>query len=303
MISFVRVAKFALQNAWRNIWLSLITVSMLLLTLVTVNVLIVLQQVTTRAIQFAESRIDVSVYFNENTATERVASAAGYLRGLPQVRDVQTVTSDEALQRFKERHVNDAAILRSLDEIGHNPFGPTLVVKANSAADFPFILEALEHPQFRADIREKDFSNWADIIDRIRTATDRIRFVGLILSGIFLAIASLIVFNTVRMGLFMYREEIGIMKLVGASNWFVRLPFLLEALLYSLFATIIMAALAYPAVAFLDGKFSAYFGGYPTGLVDFYTSQGLVIFLLQFLGLSVISMVATGFAMRKYLRV
>src|SRR3989338_2444287 len=291
MITLLRALKFAFQNAWRNVWLSLITVSMLLLTLVTVNILLVLQQVTTRAISFAESRIDVSVYFNETTTPERVASAAGYLRGLPQVRDVQTVTADEALTRFRARHADDEEILHSLDEIGHNPFGPTLVVKANTAAEFPFILEALENPQFQSDIREKYFSNWEDIINRIRQATDRIRVVGLILSAIFLAIASLIVFNTVRMGLFMYREEIGIMKLVGASNWFVRMPFLLEALIYSLIATGIMTAIAYPAVAFLDTKFSAYFGGYPTELVSFYTSHGPLIFLLQFLCLSVISMV------------
>src|SRR3989338_719103 len=122
MITLLRALKFAFQNAWRNVWLSLITVSMLLLTLVTVNILLVLQQVTARAISFAESRIDVSVYFNETTTPERVASAAGYLRGLPQVRYVQTVTADEALTRFRERHAEDEEILRSLDEIGHNPF-------------------------------------------------------------------------------------------------------------------------------------------------------------------------------------
>jgi cell division transport system permease protein len=303
MMTALRAVTFAFQNFRRNFWLSLITVSMLALTLVTVNVLFVLQQVAGKAISYAEDRIEVSVYFHSASEEERVVGAAAYLRGLPQVRDVEIITADEALQRFRDRHAADDAILRSLAEVGGNPFGPTLVVKAYGADDFPFILDALDNPQFRDDIREKDFSSFEDIVERIRSVTDRIQAFGLVLAGIFLMITVLIVFNTVRIAIFIHREEIGIMKLVGATNAFVRAPFLIECAVYSMLAVGIVAAAAYPAVAVLDPKFAAFFGGESVGLLDLLQAKWYWIFGAQFVVLTLVNMLATAVAMRKYLRV
>lgn len=303
MTSALRAVKFAFQNFGRNFWLSLITVSMLALTLVTVNVLLVLQQATEKAVAYAEDRIEVSVYFFPATTEDRVKGAAGYLQGLPQVRDVGIITAEEALERFTERHAADDAILQSLDAVGGNPFGPTLVIKAHSADDFPFILSALDNPQFRNDIREKDFSSYEDIIERIRLTTNRVQMFGLALSAVFLLIAVLIVFNTVRIGIFIHREEIGIMKLVGATNAFVRAPFLIECVLYSGLAVGLVAAVVYPAVAAVDPALGEFFGGASAGLLAYYVANWYWIFGGQFLVLTLINMLATGIAMRKYLKV
>lgn len=303
MTSVLRAIKFAFQNFGRNFWLSIITVSMLALTLVTVNVLVVLQQVTEKAIAYAEDRIEVSVYFLPATSEDRIKNAAGYLQGLPQVRDVEIITADEALGRFTERHAADEAILQSLDAVGGNPFGPTLVIKAHTADDFPFILSALDNPQFRNDIREKDFSSYEDIIERIRLTTNRVQMFGLALSAVFLLIAVLIVFNTVRIGIFIHREEIGIMKLVGATNAFVRAPFLIECVLYAALAVGLVAAVAYPTVAAMEPRLSAFFGGESIGLLDYFIANWYWIFGAQFVSLTLINMLATGIAMRKYLKV
>lgn len=301
--STFRAIKFAFQNFGRNFWLSIITVSMLVFTLLTVNILIVLQQVTTKAIAFAEDRIEVSVYFYPSTSLQNVSDASTYLQGLPQVRDVEVITADEALERFKLRHASDEVILQSLTEVDGNPFGSTLVVKAHSADDFPFILDALDNPKFRDEIREKDFSSYESIIERIRSATDRIQLFGIALSGIFLLIAILIVFNTVRIGIFIHREEIGIMKLVGASNTFVRAPFLIECILYSLFAVSLTALIVFPSVAVMDPKFSLFFNGETGGVLTYFSKNWYIIFGTQFAVMTVINMLATIVAMRKYLKV
>ena len=302
-ISIIRIVKFALQNFWRNIWLSLITVSMLVLTLMSVNVLMVLNRIGEKAITYVEDRIEVSVYFNAGVSDEKVASASEYVRSLSQVRDVKIITADEALERFQAQHAANEAILSSLGEIGHNPFGPTLVIRAQSVDAFPLILDGLENPQFRDDIRDKDFSSYEEIITRIRDTTDRIRLFGIGLSATFLLIAILIVFNTVRIAIFIHREEIGIMKLVGASNWFVRAPFLLESIMYSLLAVAIVAAIMFPVVAVLEPRFNVYFDGESVNLVSYFAENGLMIFGLQFAALAVINMFSTGLAMRKYLKV
>lgn len=302
-VSTYRVTKFALQNFWRNFWLSLITITMLVMTLLTVNILIVLNFVTGQAIQAVEDRVEVSVYFHSNASDTSVQNAVVYLRSLQQVRDVQTISADEALEQFRARHQDDETIIKSLEEIGANPFGSSLIVKAHEVADFDLILEALENPKFRDDIREKDFSNYESIISRIHETTGRIRMFGLVLSAIFLFIAILIVFNTVRMGLFIHREEIGIMKLVGASNWFVRAPFLFEMIFLSLMALGVTLLVVYPTLAVLEPKFGFYFGGETIGLIAYFEQNGWQIFGLQLVGLILLTLFSTWMAMRKYLRV
>lgn len=302
-VSSYRVTQFAFQNFWRNFWLSLITVSMLLLTLLTINILLVLNVITDRAIALVEDRIEVSVYFYDYTEDTTVSAAVAYLRGLNEVRDVVTVSATEAYDQFVARHQNDAQIMASLEELGQNPFGPSLVVKAQTPEDFAQIIDALDNPQFRDSIREKDFSDYQDIVERIRSTTDRIRAFGIALAIVFLLIAILIVFNTVRIGIFIHREEIGIMRLVGASNWFIKAPFLLEMILLSLMAVGLAAVIVYPTVAVIEPQLSVYFGAESAGLVDYFAQHGLLIFGGQFLALVLVTLFSTGLAMRKYLKV
>lgn len=276
---------------------------MLVLTLLTVNILLVLNFVTGQAIQAVEDRVEVAVYFQSSAPNESVQNAVSYLRSLQQVRDVETISADEAFEQFVSRHQEDETIMSSIEEIGTNPFGPSLVVKAQQVGDFEMILEALDNPQFRDYIREKDFSNYSEIVTRIKDTTDRIRGFGIVLSAIFLFIAILIVFNTMRMSLFIHREEIGIMKLVGASNWFVRAPFLLEILLLSVIALGVTLLIIYPTLAVLEPKFGYYFGGQTIGLIDYFEQNGWQIFGLEFAGLMVLTMFSTWLAMRKYLKV
>ncbi|MBI2473121.1 hypothetical protein HYV70_01020 [Candidatus Uhrbacteria bacterium] len=302
-VSSYRVVKFALQNFWRNFWLSLITLSMLLLTLFTVNILLVLNVVTDRAISLVEDRVELSVYFYDQTQDTTLSSAVAYLRGLSQVRDVEIISADEAYQQFIQRHANDAQIMASLEELGENPFGPTLVIKAGEVGDFEMIIDALDNPQFRDSIREKDFSDYQSIIERIQSTTDRIQVFVVILAVIFLFIACLIVFNTVRIGIFIHRDEIGIMRLVGANNWFIKAPFLLEMVLLSLMAVGITIGLIYPALILIEPQVGVYFGSQSAGLLEYFTQHGLLIFGGEFLALVVITFLSTGMAMKKYLKV
>ena len=303
LITIYRVFKFAFQNFWRNIWLSVITVSMLVLTLLTVNVLVVLNVVTGTAIDTVENKIDVSVYFKPDTSDDIIQGAQGYLRSLDQVVDAQLITADQALERFQERHLDEVDILRSLEEVDGNPFGSSLVVKARSSKDFNFILESLENPQYRDYIEKKEFDDYEEIINNINNITDKVRWFGFALSGIFMLIAILIVFNTVRVAIFIHREEISIMRLVGASSTFIRAPFLVEAALFSLLATLITIIITYPVLGILEPRFDAFFGTTSTGLLDYYNTNLLMIFGAQFIGMALINILASSVAMRKYLKI
>jgi cell division transport system permease protein len=303
IISFLRMVRFAGQHFWRNIWLSLITMSMLVLALLTINVLFMLSQVAQAAIASVEKKIDISVYFQSDISETKVQSAVAFLRGLEQVQDIEIITSDEALEQFKTRHRQDQVILSSLEEINKNPFGPTLVIKARSVEDFPFILEALNHPQFSQDIREKDFSDYTQMIGRIKTTTDRIRWVGIGLSILFLFVAIFIIFNTVRLNIYLYREEIGIMKLVGASNGFVRGPFFLEIFYETFIATGLTIFLTFGFLRLCESRLDIYFLGVQTGLFTYFSTNGIFLFSAEFFSILLIGFLSTSFAMRKYLRI
>ncbi len=298
-----RTAKFALQNFWRNIWLSLATVLVFVLTLVMVNVLITLHVLAQTAVSSVEERIDVSVYFKQGTSEQTILQAREYLEGLTQVSHVEYVSAENAYRRFTERHRNDAAILEALETVETNPFGGSLVVRARQPEDFAFILEALNNPTFADAIERQDYDDHERIIERIRTLTDRISMLAYIVGGIFALIAILIVYNTIRVAIYTHREEIGIMRLVGANNSFIRLPFILEAIFLSAIATVTMAAILIPLVRVAEPQLNVFFDGKTVGLLAYYVSHWWVIFGGQFAVLVALSVISASLAMSRYLKV
>ena len=303
MIGFLRAIKFGLQGFWRNIWLSLITISIFVLTLVIVNTLFTLNILGTTAIQSVEDRIDVSVSFVPEATEETVLATRGFLLGLSQVKDVEYVTAEEVLSDFMEENANQDGVLDSIEEIGENPFGSQLVVQAVDPSDFSFILEALESPEYAPYIEDKDFQDHEFIISQINQAIERLRFGGIIIGGIFAIISILIVFNTIRVAIYTHREEIGIMRLVGASSWFIRAPFYFEIFLYSLLSMVVMGGVLYPILTFLEPKVNSFFDGVDVPLVaSFFGSDWYLVFGLQFLGLFILGVIAATFAMQRYLR-
>src|SRR3989338_6247280 len=302
-MTLIRIIKFAFQNIARNVWLSVITVSMLVMTLLTVNILLTLNVLANTAVESVEERIDVTVYFKDGTNPDLVAGAQASLIGLSQVRDAVRIAPEEALARFRARHEDDEAILSALDEVGENPFSYSLVVSARDASDFPTILSALENPSFAEFIEQKDFEDYEEVIGSISRVTQSVRWLGAVLAAVFLFISILIVINTVRVAIYIYREEISIMRLVGALSAFIRTPFWLEAVIYSLVATFITAGIAYPVLVSLERYGDTFFYPANAGVLDFYLANGLLIFGLEFLILAVVNILSASLAMRRYLKV
>ncbi|MBT3230890.1 ABC transporter permease [Candidatus Uhrbacteria bacterium] len=301
-LSLTRVIKFTFQNIFRNFWLSFITLTIFVLTLITVNAVLFMNVVADSVLEAVEQKVEVTFYFNTETSEDIVTSAQGYLRGFAQVRDVEYVSADEALDLFRTRHVDDEVILSSLDEIGENPFGHSLVVTTQSTDDFAFIAEAMETPEFSSYIKEQDFTDYEAVISKIEALNTRIGYAGFALAGLFVLIAIMIIFNTIRVAIYVHRDEIGIMKLVGANNWFVRGPFILEALLYSFCATILMVAITFGILGASRGQITDYFGDASASIFNYFQENALFIFGWQFLALAALSLLTTAFAMRKYLK-
>ncbi len=298
-----RIIKFTFQSFWRNLWLSLITLTIFVLTLATVNAVLLLNVISDSAIRAVEEEVQVSLYFVPGTSGDIQKSVRGYLIGLPQVKTVDAITAAEALETFKDRNANDPTVLAALDEVGDNPFGDALLISAHSPEDFTFILEAAKRPEYVAHIMDTDYTDYQQLIGKITSFADKLRVSGFVLSGFFGLISLLIIFNSIRIAIYVHRDEIAIMKLVGAHDWFVRAPFLLEALLLSFIATGIMIGLVLTGAKALDVPLMQYFGQANLSLWEYFTNNAFLIFGGEFLALSVLSLLTTAFAMRKHLRV
>lgn len=298
-----RVVKFAFQNFWRNIWLSAATVSVLVLTLLSINALLTLNVMSKVAMSTVQSKVDVSVYFKPETEENRVQTVKIFLLSLPEVKDVEYVSASRALERFSDAHKNDATVLATLGEIEGNPLGASLVVKAHRLEDYPKIMSSLDDPAYAKLIEEKNFDDRRIVIERIRAIAGKVEMTVVAVSALFAVITLLIVFNTIRMSIYNHRDEIAIMRLVGAGDGFIRAPFYVEAILWSALALGLTFAALIPALQFAQPYLRAFFGTGSVDIVGFYAANFGRVVGLQLAGLAALSVLTTKVAIAKYLKV
>lgn len=259
--------------------------------------------VADRAIDSVKDKVDVSVYFKPDTEEEDIVNIQYRLESLSAVKEVTYISEDEALENFKENHKDDVVILESLAELDENPLSATLVVKANSIDDYPDILAILENPDYESLIRDRNFEDNEEVINKLSDLSQKIEKVGIIISIVFVIIAILIVFNTIRINIYTHREEIGIMKLVGATNWFVRAPFLVESLIYAVLSVIITIAILFPLLGVIAPQVNSFFDGYELDIVSYFNDNIIRIVGLQLAVVIFLNIVSSSIAIGRYLRV
>lgn len=302
-VSTTRVFRFAVQNFLRNIWLSLVTIFILFLTLFSITLSSSLNIVASRAIGAVKDRIAVSVYFKPDALAEDVHNVQQQIAGMPNVTDVQYISREQALKAFQERTASDPIIQQTITALGENPLGATLVVKAKSMADYQAVVTALGLPDDAKLIDNIDFAESQTVINNLTAFSNHVRSIGIIVSIIFCIVAILVLFNTIRITIYSYRDEIGIMKLVGASNWFVRAPFVIESVLYAVIASILCLIVLVILVGVSAPYLNTFFSGYNLNLVSYLQAHFLVIVGLQLGVAIVLAVLSSLFAVGRYLRV
>lgn len=302
MLSLLRVIKFAFQDLGRNLGMSFMTVFILVLMLLSVNVLWSVDFITKEAVRLVKDQISVSLYFAVDAKDKDINEIRNYLNAFPEVTAVNLQSRDEVLASFKNRHKLSKEVLDALDELGVNPFGPTMMVKTREPGDCKKIIQALNVPEYDYLIEAKSFDGHEEAIERIENITNRIEQLGFGLSCLFAAISFLIIFNTIRVGIQTQRTEISIKRLVGASNWFIRGPYLVESVVFTVLAMAINVGLVYLSLRWLDPYLAVVFpGGF--SLTNYYNSHILSVFGLQALAVLLLTIFSSALAMRKQLKV
>ncbi len=301
-ISFFRIIKSGMQNLRRNFWLAGASTLIMIVTLIILSVLSLLFVITNTSVKSIQERVDISAYFKTGLAESQITVIESQLKQDPRIKEVRYVSAQQALEEFKIKHKNDTLLLESVGELNENPLPATLQIKANDLADYPAIADELNSDKYQSSIEKINFEDNRVIIDRLNKLLKFIVTFGLILMVIFSLIAVLVIFNTIALTIYNRREEVEIMRLVGATNWYIRGPFMVEALTYSLLATIITSALIYPVYLTMLPRISAYLT--PNG--DIFTgnlSTYLMIVGILLLIAIILSTISSLMAIRRYLKI
>ncbi len=302
LVSFYRVVKFAAKNFWRNFWLAVVTTTIITMSLFVATTLLTLNVVVDNAVNSLHEQVDVSVYFKPDVTDTIVQDFKTSLLTVSGVREVVYVSKGEALDNFKAKYADNPVILESLDELEANPLGDTLIIQAESINDYDLILEILNSDELKPYIQEKNFQDYNIIISKISEISSTINRIGLFLSVIFLAIAILVTFNTIRIAIYTYHEELEIMRLVGATKNFIELPFFVEGIFYAVIAVVINTIIIYPLMGAVQPFLGSFFGEGTLNIISYFNSNFFKIFGLELLGAVIITTLSSWLAVRKYLR-
>jgi cell division transport system permease protein len=289
------------KHVWRNLWIGLATVIVFTVALLSVNVLIATNVLLERAVTFIEERVDVTVLFQPNTPQGVLDQAKFYLTSLPQTQSARVISAEDALAAFKERNKNNQKVLDALNELPGNPLGAELVIKAHDTSDYPFLLDAVRNPQYLPFIHASSYEDHRDAIVWIQDAARSLRLFGSALVAIFTFFGLLAAFNAIRVAIYTQRDEIAIMRLVGASSSYIRWPFVLEGVWLATFASLLTTGGVLLAIMYGESTLSGFFG-METGLREFYVSQGPALALVEFGTIALLSALVSWIAAGRYIK-
>lgn len=304
-IEFVRVVKFAIQSVFRNFWLSILTVIIITLALFSISSLSVFNLLAQHTMEVVENRTNVYIDLTTNTTSEQAEILVDELKKLPAIKEVRFITPEETLAQFKERHNNDTLMLESLEALEENPFTGSILLNVHNIDDFPIILNELSKKDYAEylEIEDKEFTDSKLLIEKLSEYSRKIQRAGIFFSLLFVLISVLVVFNTIQVGIYTHREEIGIMRLVGASNSFIRSPFLIEGIIYSFIAIIILMILIYPLLTVIQPYVDNFLKEYSTDLINLVNHNFILMFGLQFFVAAIITIFSSMIAVRRYIKV
>lgn len=297
---FSRIVHYGFVNFWRNGWPSAATVAIMLIALMVFIGLMFFNVITDRAIASIQDKIDISVYFKTNTPEDEILNIKQSIESLSEVKQVEYVSSDRALEVFRATHADDQTITQALNELQQNPLVASLNIKAKRPDQYAAIAEYLSAPNLSNRVENLSYSKNQVVIDRLTAIINNVNRGGLTLTIVLSIIAGLVVFNTVRLAIYSNRDEIGIMRAVGASNALVRGPYMIEGVIAGLLAAVITLVVAAPAVYAV----SPYFKVFIPGLDLFQYFYANVFRLLGYLALGGVGIgVSSSFvAVRRYLK-
>lgn len=302
-----RVVKYGVKSFVRNTWLSVAAIAIMVVTLIVLSSTLIAANAMQTAINQVADKVDISIYLKQGASRSQVNSIVAKIKKLDSVAEVSILSPEDANTMIndkiiKEFNITDQDQIQAMRE-APNKIAWTLNVKMRRLEDTPKLEEFVnndEDTQMLLDETKKPTfaSSHRQTIENITDIMNRVRIIGLSAAGVFAIIAILVVFNTIRMAIFNRKEEIYMMRLVGASRWFIVGPFVVEASLYGIVAAIIAGAVIYGAASGLK----PYFDGMLDGTFELMIQYWYVVVAALIAAGVAIGIISSFLATGKYLK-
>jgi cell division transport system permease protein len=297
--SLRRIFKAGFVGFWRNAYVSLASIFVITVALFVIGSTMLIDQLLGASLAQLQSKVDINVYFVTTAPQEEIDALINSVKALPDVEQVTYTSRDEALTEYRAKNQNDSVAMQALDELRENPLGATIAVLAKETSQYESInryLEELKSPiidEINYTKNKESIGKLASIIDAVEQAS----FVALM---VLIMASVLITFNTIRLAIFTAKEEISIMRLVGASNMYIRGPFMLQGVMYGVISGVLALLILYPIVLWLGPKTAQFF---EINIFDYFVNNFAYIFLVL-IGIGVtLGLVSSVLAITRYLRV
>lgn len=299
-----RIIRTSFHSFWRNGFVSLASVLIMVIALSFVASVMFANAIFTDTLEGIQEKVDINLYFVPEASEQQIFSLKESLEALPEVAHVSYISREEALANFREKHKDEQIIQRSLDEVGENPLGARLNIRAKDPSQYQGISDFLgnQNTNILGDqvIDQVNFNENKSAIDRLSGIISATETFSLILAIILVIVSILITFNTIRLAIYVSREEIGVMRLVGASTSYIRGPFVFTGIIYGAVSGLITLVIFYIATLWLGDLTESFF--IDINIFEYYTSH-FGTFLLVVVGFGVIMGALSSYlAVMRYLK-
>lgn len=304
IIDLRRIIRGGFLNFIRNSFVSLSSVLVMTITLCVITLIIFSQAVLNFSLSQLEEKVDVAVFFTVGASESDILRIKDQLETLPEVAMVEYISAEDALQNFRERHANDYLTLQALEELDGNPLGATLNIRAVDATEYEEIANFLETGEVlqanqRSIIDKINYFQNKLVIDRLIAITEGAKRLGVGITLALVLISVIITFNTLRLTIYIAREEIGVMRVVGAENHYIRGPFIVEGILYGLVSAFITMIIFYPISLWLGANMTDFLG---INLNTYYFANFFQLLAITAVFGIILGVISSFFATRAYLK-
>lgn len=300
MITLWRILQAGGRNFLRNAWLSTAATAVMAITLILMTFSYISNSALRSTIKSVTDKIDISIYIKDSVTPDQIKTLESQLQNTSNVQSVRLVTKADAWEEYKKQNPASGQVQSILG--ADNPLPASLQIKVNDPNKMQAVSDVINQPNVKA--LESDAPSYSGerktVVDRIIHLSDFSRRASLVASIIFVVISMLIIFNTIRMAIFTRRSEIEIMQLVGATNWFIRGPFIVEAAMYGVIAAVLALVFCYSVL--LVG--ASRLGGYIpiSSTITFFKSNTALVVLAELVAGMLIGAIASVLAMSRHLK-
>lgn len=304
-ITLTRICRYGLANFARNAWLTTAATVVMTVTLTIVLATFTLHLVFNDTLADIRQKIDISVYLADTITDQQKTEFTNAIKAVPSVTTIDYISKAQARQDYVNQNSGDQQQLEALSVLGDsNPFPASLKVHVGNTDHLNDISKLVAEKKYQSYQSKPASLNGSrkDAIENIARAAQFSEIAGLAVSGLFLVLSIMVIFNTIRMAIFNRRDEIEIMKLIGAEKSFIRGPFIVEACLYGIFAAVVAITIMYLVLLSAGPSISSY-GINIAPTIKFFSQYPALIFVGELLAGILIGIVSSFLAIRRYLKV